>query len=215
VNRWRALAAAACTALMAGAALPWITAAGTPVPAGTDTREEPPRAGPEIAAAPAAQEILSGVVAIGDGVMLGARGCLEARGIKVHPRPVRTVDDLVDAVKKEMDGKAVLVVHAGSESGLVDGQITRVIDAVGPGRRVVWSTLRITGVPWGEFSIEERTNASIRNVVRRAPQGRVLDWAAMTLSRPEWTWDSAGFSDQGCREFARKADKLSGQSRRT
>lgn len=213
--RWRGIAVAACTALAAGAALPWITAAGTAEPAVTVTRVDPLPAGPEIAAAPAAEESLSGVVAIGDDVLLEARTCLEARGIEVHPRPVSTADELIDAVERRMVGKAVLVVYAGSRTGLVDGQIERVIDSAGQGRRVVWSTIREAGAAWGAFSFEERTNASIRNVVGRASDGRVLDWTAMTLSRPEWTDGGAGFSEEGCREFARKANKLSGQARGT
>jgi hypothetical protein len=221
VARWRGIAVAACTALAAGAALPWITAAGTAEPVVTVTRVEPLPAGPEIAAAPAAQAgtaaqaALTGVVAIGDDVLLEARTCLEARGIEVHPRPVSTADELIDAVERRMVGKAVLVVYAGSRNGLVDGQIERVMDSVGPGRRVVWSTIRMAGAAWGTFSFEERTNASIRNVVGRASDGRVLDWTAMALSHPEWTVGGASFSEEGCREFARKADKLSGQARRT
>jgi hypothetical protein len=107
------------------------------------------------------------------------------------------------------------LIHVGTESGIVDGQIMRALEIMGPSRRIVWSTIQIPDPEWGAFSFEERTNASIRNVIDRQAEGRVLDWNAATGSHPEWMVDSIGMSSEGCREYARKAIKLSGLPRGT
>jgi hypothetical protein len=145
----------------------------------------------------------------------GATQCLKSRGIDVHPQPADTAEDLLAMVSRASRDYAVVVIHTGHREGLVDGQIDRVIDAVGSPRRVVWATIRLPYGGTGGFSFEDRTNASIRNVVDRHPEGRVLDWQAMTSKHPEWTLDGFNLSEQGCREYARKIAKFSGLPRGT
>lgn len=200
-----------------GSALPWLL----PVQSGdrtvsTITQERQlPRAGQQIAAAPAQAPSPEGVIALGDDVLLGARPCLESRGIQVHPKALDSADALVAAVQGLDREYAAVFIHAGHARGLVDGQIDRVMEAVGTRSRVVWSTIRAGGESWGAFSFEERTNASIRNVVGRHAQGRVLDWEALTRKHPEWTVDGITLSTEGCRDYARKVARLSGLPRKT
>ncbi len=214
---WRSLSALAFMAVVSGAALPWVVPSHSPegVASQPIAAFAPLRAGAEIAAAAAPTTALSGTIVIGDEPVAGATKCLKSRGIDVHPQPAETAEDLLAMVSRASRDYAVVVIHTGHRGGLVDGQIDRVIDALGAQRRVVWATIRLPYGGTGGFSFEDRTNASIRNVVDRHPEGRVLDWQAMTSKHPEWTLDGFNLSEQGCREYARKIAKLSGLPRGT
>ncbi len=214
---WRSLSALAFIAVVSGAALPWVVPSQGPeqVASQPNAPLAPQRAGAEIAAAAAPTTALRGTILIGDGAVAGATQCLKSRGIDVHAQPADTAEDLLAIASRASHDYAVVVIHTGHRGGLVDGQIDRVIDAVESPRRVVWATIRL---PYGGtegFSFEDRTNASIRNVVGRHPESRVLDWHTMTGKHPEWTLDGLIFSEQGCREYARKIAKLSGLPRGT
>lgn len=206
----------ACTSFAAGVVVPWLLPAQSVDRATWVIAQERhlPRAGQQIAAAPAQAPSPEGVIAMGDDVLLAARPCLEARGIEVHSRSLDSTDELVAAVQGLDRDYAAIFIHAGHAQGLVDGQINRVIEAVGPRSRVVWSTIRVSGMPWGSFSFEERTNASIRNVVSRHAQGHVLDWDALTRKHPEWAVEGVTMSTEGCRGYARKVARLSGLPRK-
>ena len=215
---WRALVPLGCASLALGALTPWVVAQPDSAQ-GMSSRATSvvarPGQGPDIAAAAAPEPRRQGAIAIGDDVMLEAKSCLEARGIAVHPEPERNADALLKAIETSVDNQAAVLIHVGAESGIVDGQVSRVIEELGLGRRVVWATIQIPDPAWGDFSFEERTNASIRNVVSRHDEGRVLDWNAATMKHPEWTLDGIHMSPEGCREYAGKAIKLSGLPRRT
>lgn len=210
---WRAIVAMGCASLTLGALTPWVVTRAEPAPVLTPPLEEARAQGPEIAAAAAPEPRLRGAIAIGDAAMLEAQSCLEERGIVVYPRPVDDAEDLVLALEASLVDQAAVFIHIGTASGIVDGQIRRVIDRLGPDRRIVWATIQIPDPQWGSFSFEERTNASIRNVVSRHGQGRVLDWHAATVKNPHWTTDGVHMSPEGCREYARKVVKLSGLPR--
>jgi hypothetical protein len=150
------------------------------------------------------------VIAIGDTALLDARRCLEDRGISVHPRAVKTPEDLLSVVSSSVEDYAAVFIHMGAGTDLVDGQITRAIDMLGSDQRIVWATVQIPDPYGGEFSIEDRLNASIRNVVSRHPEGRVLDWNAASVKHPDWTVDGISMSTEGCRAYAAKVVKLSG-----
>lgn len=215
---WRVLVPLGCASLALGALTPWVVAHPEDVQ-GTSVRAaslvERPGQGPEIAAAAAPEPRRQGAIAIGDDVMIEAKACLEARGIEVHPKPVRNADELLAAIESSVDDQAAVLIHAGTESGIVDGQVSFAIEKLGTGRRVVWATIQIPDPAWGEFSFEERTNASIRNVVGRHDEGRVLDWNSATVKHPAWTVDGVHMSPDGCREYAGKVVKLTGLPRRT
>ena len=214
---WRSLSALAFMAVVSGAALPWVAPSHSPVGAASQpiAPRAPLRAGAEIAAAAAVTTPLRGTIVVGDEPVAGATTCLESRGIDVYPQPAQTAEDLLAMVSNASRDYAVVVIHTGHRGGLVDGQIDRVMDALGPQRRIVWATISLPYGDEGNFSFEDRTNASIRNVVGRHPEARVLDWHAMTSNHPEWTLDGFNFSEQGCREYARKVAKLSGLPRGT
>ena len=215
---WRALVPLGCASLALGALTPWVVAQPDNAQGMSSRATSPvarPGQGPDIAAAAAPEPKRQGAIAIGDAVMLEAKSCLEARGVAVYPEPVRNVDELLAAIESSVDDQAAVLIHAGTESGIVDGQVSLAIEHMGPGRRVVWATIQIPDPAWGAFSFEERTNASIRNVVSEHDEGRVLDWNAATMKHPEWTVDGIHISPEGCREYAGKVVKLAGLPRHT
>ena len=215
---WRGIAALGCASLALGALTPWVMASqdATQTAALATRQEAPPGAGPPIAAAAAApKQAVQGVIAFGDEALTDARKCLGERGVTVYPRPISSADELLTALEDAAGEHAAVFIHVGTESGIVDGQIRKVLELMGPSQRIVWATIQIPDPDWGGFSFEERTNASIRNVVGRQAEGRVLDWNAATTHHPEWTLDGIRMSPEGCREYARKVIKLSGLPRGT
>jgi hypothetical protein len=154
------------------------------------------------------------IVAVGDRALHATAPCLEARGIHVYPRSVDTFEELIATVRRLGQRHTGLIIHMGERDGLVDGQIRQVLDLVGSGRRVVWATIHVPG-GWGTFNFEDRTNASIRNVLSRSPDGRVLDWRRIARSNPGWTYDGIRPTPTGCDDYARRAAKLAGKSSRT
>lgn len=215
---WRGVAALGCASLALGALTPWVMA-------GQDTTQDsallvqqavPPEPGPPIAAAAAApRQDVQGVIALGDEAMTDARKCLSERGVTVYAKTISSADDLLTALEDAAGDHAAVFIHVGTKSGIVDGQILKALELMGPSQRIVWATIQIPDPEWGGFSFEERTNASIRNVVGRQAEGRVLDWNVATASHPEWTLDGVRMSPEGCREYARKVIKLSGLPRGT
>lgn len=213
----------ACIAFASGALLPWVPPlldSARPQTAKAQTSPAPmpgtlPFAAPQFAAAPARPGDSGTVVAIGDSTLLLARTCLESQSIEVHPEAVESPADLLAEARRRAGTTATIFIQVGHSGGIVDGQIREVIDALGPSARIIWGTIRAPNAEWGGFSYEDRTNASIRNVVGRDGQGRVLDWAAMTQRHTEWTVDGVQPSEIGCRAYARKVVKLSGLPRGT
>jgi hypothetical protein len=214
--RWSGIVALGCASLALGALTPWVMS-------GQDTTQDsallvqqaaPPEPGLPIAAAAAApRQGVQGVIAFGDDAMTDARECLSERGVTVYPMKMSSAEDLLTVLEEAAGDHAAVFIHVGTETGIVDGQILKALELMGPSQRIVWATIQIPDPEWGGFSFEERTNASIRNVVGRQAEGRVMDWNAASASHPEWTLDGVHMSPEGCREYARKVIKLSGLPR--
>jgi hypothetical protein len=204
----------AIASLLAGALLAWVTA-----PEPTAMPEPPlPAASAQVSdaverIAPRKSKRPRGVIALGDLAMLSAQPCLEAHGIDVYPRAIGSPADLTAAVRRLVDRHAAWVIHVGERTGIVDGQVRQVLDLLGPRNRVVWATIRVPGSGGGEFTFEDRTNASIRNVVGRSPTGRVLEWSAMSRQNPAWTVDGIRLTPTGCEEYALRTARLVGKAR--
>jgi len=220
-TRWITVLAAA--SLLAGAVTPWIMSSSWPsdtaVASSEGAREmDMPSASAPVKGSPTrarSQEVGAaaitprGVIALGDRVIQDAAPCLESRGIDVYPKVIGTPEDLLSAVQHLSGRHASLIIHTGERTGLVDGQIKEVLDTIGSDRTVVWSTIRVPPTTWGAFSFEDRTNASIRNVVGSNDAGRVLDWSALIRKTPSWTLDGMSISPTGCEEYAKRVAKLS------
>lgn len=212
--------AVACFTL--GAVLPWVPLAPTEQTAEaaalTATRAVPPDTMllAQEAKVKASGPDVEGVLALGDDLLHDARTCLTDRGVDVHPKVVRDADHLLEIIRSIGSRYAAVLIHMQSDTDLVDGDVQRVIASVGPATRVVWVTVRLEPADWGHFSPEDRINASISNVIRRAPQARLMDWRHAVEQHPDWAdWMSEGMgvSSNGCKEYARKAVKLAGSPR--
>lgn len=207
------IAAMACASFALGAMLPWIPPASgddhveptSPrvATAGLSAREHPVTPSPKPA---------EGIIAVGDAPLHDATPCLRKRDIEVHPRIIRSVDELHSVIASVGRTYGTVLVHVAGLDNLVDGHIREVMEMVPSGSRVIWVTVRQGGAAWGAFTSEDRINASIRNVVGRAPDGRVLDWRSASERNPEWLLGDSGMSDSGCNEYAAKVVKLSGQT---
>jgi hypothetical protein len=199
---------------MLGAVVPWLppsedVRALTPPPQSRDV-EVLTAQGP----APASEKrTKQGLLALGDERMHGAGECLEERGVNVHPRIFRRVEELLEVAASAAERYSAIFVHIEGDERLVDGHIERLIAETSPGTRVVWATISIDDAPWGAFSPEERINASIRSVITRGPQGRLLDWQRAIQRHPEWNPSGTSMTSTGCEEYARKVVKLAGMPR--
>jgi hypothetical protein len=203
----------ACASFALGAMLPWIPPASgddhveptTPhvASAGLSAREQPAAPSPKPA---------EGIIAIGDKSLHHATPCLRKRDVDVHPRNIRSVDALRLVTASLGRTYGAVLVHVTGLDNLVDGHIREVMEMVPEGSRVIWVTVKRGGAAWGAFSSEDRINASIRNVVGRASEGRVLDWRSATERNPEWLLGDSGLSVSGCNAYAAMVVKLSGQT---
>ncbi|MEY3734428.1 MAG: hypothetical protein RL347_1787, partial [Actinomycetota bacterium] len=163
----------------------------------------------------AAPERDESIIAIGDDRLHSATECLNQRGIVVHPRIIRGVEELHKVMATATSRYAVVHIHVESLDELVDGSIERSLALTSPGTRVIWSTIKRDDSASGSFSPEDRINASIRNVVSRHPNGRLLDWRSALDRHPDWFIGGVGMTSQGCAEYAAKVRKLSGLTRGT
>ena len=161
----------------------------------------------------AEKRTLKGVLALGDDRLHGARECLEDRGVNVHPRVIRTAAELLDVAAASAERYSAIFVHIEGDERLVDGHIERLLADVNPQTRVIWATISMDKAAWGTFSPEERINASIRSVITRHAQGRLLDWQRAVQRNPEWDPGASGMTSTGCEEYARKVVKLAGVPR--
>lgn len=214
MSRRLEVVAAGCVAFAMGALVPWLptepAAPAAPVPpAVMDSTALTARDG----AKPAAPRRDASNIAIGDERLHSASECLTQRGIIVHPRIIRSVEELHRVLATAASRYAVVHIHVESLDELVDGSIERSLAIAPPGTRVIWSTIRRDISAIGSFSPEERINASIRNVVRRHPDGRLLDWRSALDRHPDWFIGGVGMTSQGCAEYAAKVRKLSGLAR--
>lgn len=207
---WRLLITLAALSLAAGLAAPWLALRGTSELGDAQEVSVGRSAATHERGADAPAPPRQGVIAIGDRVLLANRTCLKRRGIAVYDEPVRDADTLVDIADRLADTYLVILIDVGHDAGLVDGQIQRVVDAIGHQRRVVWATIAMPDPGWGEFTFEARTNASIRNVVPRGRDTRVLDWNSATAKHPEWLIDGTTTSSAGCEEYAARAARMTG-----
>ncbi len=180
-----------------------------PVPSGQPPREQAPASTPAIA-----PRETKGILAVGDDRLHDASRCLARRGVVIHPRIVRSAEELIEVVSGSARGYAAIIVHLESDPYLVDGHIMQVLNSVTPRARVIWSTILLDQLPWGEFAYEDRVNASVRNAVGSHADGRVLDWRKAIDRHPDWRGTMTGQTSEGCRAYARKAVALAGKGAR-
>jgi peptidoglycan/LPS O-acetylase OafA/YrhL len=140
----------------------------------------PPAAAPSTAPAPP-----PGVTAIGDSVMLGAKGALEQRipGIQVDAavsRQFGTAIDIIEARKAAGQLAPVVVVHLGTNGTITDGHMQRLKDLLADRQRVIFLN---TFVP---RSWQNGDNEVIQRWIPQFGNAVLVNWNGEGSLHPEY-----------------------------
>lgn len=176
------------------ATTPGATAPATTAPAATAAPTAPP--------ATAAPLPYAGVVAIGDSVMLGAKGALEARmpGILVDAavsRQVKAGAELAATMKAQgLIGRAA-VIHLGTNGVTTQAKFDELMTALAGVPRVVLVNTKVPR-PW-----EDRVNGLIAETAKKNPNVVFVDWKAQSSPNKDWFWnDGMHLRPKGAAAFA-------------
>ena len=127
------------------------------------------------------------VTAIGDSVMLGAAHQLaeDVPGIDLDASVGRQVAEVIALLQeRKASGELgeVVLLHIGNNGRFNASQFDRIMEVVGPERRVVFLTLKVSR------SWEESNNRVISEGVERHEGAFLVDWRAALEERPEVLW---------------------------
>ena len=128
------------------------------------------------------------VTAIGDSVMLGAahRLAADVPGIDLDASVGRQISQAIRLLRELRDNGRlgpVVLLHVGNNGVFTDKQFEQIMEVVGPSRRVVFLSLKVTR------SWEEGNNEVIRQGVERHRRAVLVDWRAALEEHPEVLWD--------------------------
>lgn len=143
--------------------------------------------------------------AIGDSVMLGAKGPLKRRGYVVNAAVSRQAYSAPAMLRKR--GASLprnVVVHLGTNGTFPFETCRRLVMNAGPQRRVFLLTVSV------RRSWERSNNATIRRCARAFPAGRVtvVDWKALAARHPSWFYsDGVHLRSAGALGYARLIDR--------
>ena len=125
-----------------------------------------------------------GRLAIGDSVMLGAKGELVARGFRVNAIVSRQFRDAVPLVERLKAGgrlRRKVVIHLGTNGILIDAaDCNRISEIAGPNRTVYLVTLKI---PRWYRSLQNRQLAAC---AERRANTRLINWYLFSRDHPSW-----------------------------
>jgi hypothetical protein len=138
---------------------------------------EPPEGNPTLVTGP--------VLAVGDSVMLGAKGTVESTipdstVDAVVSRPYRDADDVVDAYLSSHATPGVLVVHLGTNGPPSEAQFDDLMAAAADISRVLVLTVKL------DKSWESASNAAIKANAARYEKAELVDWHALADPNPSW-----------------------------
>ena len=156
----------------------------------------------EPASSPLAAENLVRVTAVGDSVMMGAAHQLSESvpSLWLDASVGRSVATAIRVLEEQRDcgglGEIVLL-HVGNNGRFTDAHFDRIMKVTGPGRRVVFLTVRVPR-PW-----QAGNNASIRRGVKRYSQAKLVDWRSAIEKRAELLWtDGTHLKPEGAKYYA-------------
>jgi hypothetical protein len=134
---------------------------------------------------PSSTPVASGVLAIGDSVMQGAKGSLESTipGIAVDAVKSRQFFQEVNVVqvyKAASALPAVIVIHLGTNGRVTNELFDRTMQTIGRGHTVYFVTARVPRL-W-----ETEVNNTLRAGVARWPGARLIDWHGYSNSHDDW-----------------------------
>jgi lysophospholipase L1-like esterase len=128
------------------------------------------------------------VTAIGDSVMLGAVGALEADidGIEIDAAISRQTSAAIELLReRRVAGQLgdVVVVHLGNNGTLSSDQFDAMMDVLAKVPRVLFLTVKVPRA-W-----ENPNDAVLADGVQRYSNTVLVDWRGTSLSRPDYFWD--------------------------
>ena len=174
-------------------------------PAATTTPGSQPATVPGATAPPAATAAplpYTGVVAIGDSVMLGAKGALEARmpGITVDAavnRQVKAGADIAAAMHSQGLITRAAVIHLGTNGVTTQAQFDQLMGALAGVPKIVLINTKVPR-PW-----EDRVNGFINDTAKKYPNVVFVDWKAQSSPNKDWFWnDGIHLRPKGAAAFA-------------
>ncbi|MCU1427826.1 MAG: Acyltransferase family [Actinomycetia bacterium] len=140
---------------------------------------------PTVAPTTAPLRLPSPVLAIGDSVMLGARGALQRDipGIQVDAAVSRQFWDAISVLQQYARYGALpqtVVIHMGTNGAFSDAQFDQMMGVLGRSRRVVFVTAR------EPRSWEGLVNARLVAGWKRWPNSTVIDWHGYAGPHADW-----------------------------
>ena len=151
-----------------------------------------------VAAASPAGAIPAGRYAIGDSVMLGAKGQLQNRGFIVNAVKSRQFSDAVTIVKQKARSGVLrkkLVIHLGTNGILIQAyQCDHIAKYAGKHRRVFLVTN--TG-PTSRPKIRKAQNIRLRACAKRHRNTKLIDWYGYSRGHGAWFYDGMHLTPKG------------------
>jgi peptidoglycan/LPS O-acetylase OafA/YrhL len=144
----------------------------------------------------------SAVLGMGDSVMLGARGALQAvvPGMVVDAVVSRQFAHAIAALQSYKDQgllPAVVVVHLGTNGRFGDGEFDHMMSVIGPERQAYFLTARMPR------SWEADVNAHLTSGVSRHTNAHLLDWRAYAGCHADWfARDGFHVTGEGARQYS-------------
>lgn len=141
----------------------------------------------------------SGILTIGDSVMLGAKWQLQQHGVTVDAAKSRFPRDGVRVLRGKR-GASDVVIHLGTNGQLVARDCRALVTAADAAERVYLVTIR------APRDYARRNNAVIRSCAASFPGDRVriIDWASAAGAHPAWLYsDGIHLRPAGAKAFTR------------
>jgi hypothetical protein len=139
--------------------------------------------------------------AVGDSVMLGARGQLQRRGIAVDAtvsRQLASGTALLRSLKASGNLPSRVVVHLGTNGPVSASEVRSLLSVLRDRARVVVLTLKVPR------SWESGNNAVIKSVARRFRNVTVVDWHWWGSRHGGWFWgDGYHLRPEGAAAYSR------------
>lgn len=156
-------------------------------------------------ATPAGARIPGGRYAIGDSVMVGAKGELSHRGIVVNAVKSRQFSAAVPVVRKKAADRSLrrkVIIHLGTNKVIIQGSDCDRISKAATKRRHVY-LVTITGPTRATRKVQ---NARLRACAKRHRNTSLLDWYGHSRGHPGWFYDRIHLTQRGQKAYAAYLD---------
>lgn len=154
-----------------------------------------------LAVAPGAHAATSGILTVGDSVMLGAKWQLQHHGVAVDAQQSRFPRAGVEVVRSRSARvqPTDVVIHLGTNGRLVERDCRALVRAAGGAERVYLVTIK------APRDYARRNNAVIRSCAAAfGARVHVIDWAKVAGMHPSWLYaDGIHLRPAGAKAFTR------------